>query len=73
MARVRRSLTYVTTNLLYLSHGLISEAEFEPARELRIDEMWNWSGKSWGGLPDGTSIVNRPTSRPKRAGCDAGS
>ena len=48
-----------TTNLLYLCGGLIPEPEFEPARELRIDEMWHWTGKSWGGLPDGTSIVDR--------------
>jgi hypothetical protein len=48
-----------TTNLLYLSGGLIPEPEFEPARELRIEEMWHWTGKSWGGLPDGTSIVDR--------------
>jgi len=46
-----------TTNLLYLSGGLIPQPEFEPAKELRIDEMWRWTGKSWGGLPDGTSIV----------------
>src|SRR5262249_2056246 len=48
-----------TTNILYLSKGLIPEPEFEPARELRIKEMWNWTGQSWGGLPDGTSIVDR--------------
>jgi hypothetical protein len=47
-----------TTNLLYLSRGLIPQPEFEPARELRIEEMWNWTGQSWGGLPDGTSIVD---------------
>ncbi|MDY3551228.1 hypothetical protein R5W24_000303 [Gemmata sp. JC717] len=35
-----------TTNVLYLSHGLIPEPEFEPAKELRIDEMWNWTGKA---------------------------
>jgi hypothetical protein len=50
-----------TTNLLYLSRGLILPPEFEPARELRISEMWQWTGKSWGGLPDGTSLVD-----PKR-------
>ena len=48
-----------TTNVLYLSNGLIFEPEFEPARELHIDEIWDWTGKSWGGLPDGTSIVDR--------------
>jgi hypothetical protein len=48
-----------TTNLLYLSGGLIPEPEFESARELRIREMWHWTGNRWGGLPDGTSIVDR--------------
>jgi hypothetical protein len=48
-----------TTNLLYLSGGLIPEPEFEPARELRIEEMWHWTGKCWGGLPEGTSIADR--------------
>lgn len=48
-----------TTNLLYLFGGLIPPPEFEPERELRINEMWHWTGKSWGGLPDGTSIVDR--------------
>jgi hypothetical protein len=48
-----------TTNVLYLSSGLIPEPEFESARELRIDEMWHWTGGDWGGLPDGTSIVDR--------------
>lgn len=49
-----------TTNVLYLSQGLVAEPEFEPARDLRIDEMWHWTGESWGGLPDGTSIVDHP-------------
>jgi hypothetical protein len=48
-----------TTNLLYHSGGLIPEPAFEPERELRIDEMWHWTGKPWGGLPDGTSIADR--------------
>lgn len=47
-----------TTNLLYLSGGLISQPEFELARELCIDEMWKWTGQSWGGMPDGRSIVD---------------
>ena len=56
-ARVR------TTNVLYLSKGLVPEPEFEPARELHIDEIWHWTGESWGGLPDGTSIVDRESGR----------
>lgn len=47
-----------TINVLYLSKGLIPQPEFEPPRELRIKEMWRWTGKSWGGLPDGTSIAD---------------
>jgi hypothetical protein len=47
-----------TTNVLYLAKGLIPQPDFEPARELRIEEIWRWPGQSWGGLPDGTSIVD---------------
>jgi hypothetical protein len=47
-----------TTNVLYVTRGLVAEPEFEPPKELRIKEMWKWTGKSWGGLPDGTSIVD---------------
>lgn len=47
-----------TTNIFYAARGLVSEPEFELARELHIDEMWHWTGNSWGGLPDGTSIMD---------------
>jgi hypothetical protein len=47
-----------TTNVLYVSKGLTPQLEFEPPREIQIKDMWNWTGKSWGGLPDGTSIVD---------------
>lgn len=47
-----------TTNVLYRSRGLIPQPEFEPEREMRIDEMWQWTGQPWGGLPDGTSIAD---------------
>ncbi len=46
-----------TTNVLYVFSGMVPEPEFEPARDLRINEMWHWTGKSWGGLPDGTSLA----------------
>jgi hypothetical protein len=52
-ARVR------TTNVLYLLRGLTPQPEFEPPRDVRIDEMWDWTGASWGGLPDGTSIAEQ--------------
>ena len=48
-----------TTNVLYVSRGLVPQPEFEPACELHIDRMWHWTGKGWGGLPDGTSIVDQ--------------
>ena len=56
-----------TTNVLYTSKGLMAQPEFEEARELRMDEMWRWTGKSWGGLPDGTSIVDQPHGRPSES------
>jgi len=49
-----------TTNVLYAANNLIPTPEFEPARELHIDAMWHWTGQSWGGLPDGTSIGDHP-------------
>jgi hypothetical protein len=50
-ARVR------TTNILYISKGLVPEPEFEPAREIAVHDLWHWTGQPWGGLPDGTSLV----------------
>jgi hypothetical protein len=47
-----------TTNVLYVSKGLTAQSEFGPPREVQIKEMWSWTAKSWGGLPDGTSIVD---------------
>lgn len=46
-----------TTNILYQLRGLITESEFDAPKEVAIADLWNWSGKSWGGLPDGTSVV----------------
>lgn len=56
-----------TMNVLYVARGLVPEPEFEPARELRICEMWRWTGQSWGGLPDGTSFANRCTAMSPNA------
>jgi len=54
-----------TTNLLYVARGLAVESEFEPPKEVRVDDMWKWTGQPWGGLPDGTSIVDHvPRERP---------
>ena len=48
-----------TSNVLYVIYGLTAEPEFEPAKEMRLDEIWKWTGKSWGGMPDGTSLVQQ--------------
>lgn len=48
-----------TINVLYASRGLVSEPEFGPPQELRIDELWHCTEQSWGGLPDGTSLAAR--------------
>lgn len=47
-----------TANVLYFARGLAHQPEFEPPQELRIEKMWHWTGQSWGGLPEGTSIVD---------------
>lgn len=52
-----------TINVLYASKGLVPPAEFGPAVELRIDNLWDWSGAAWGGLPDGTSIASNARRR----------
>jgi hypothetical protein len=52
-ARVR------TSNVLYVSKGLTTRPEFEPPRDIRLDEMWTWTGKSRGGLADGTSMAEQ--------------
>ncbi|MGL6076000.1 MAG: hypothetical protein ACRC8S_17725 [Fimbriiglobus sp.] len=51
-----------TTNLLYVR--FVPKPEFEPARELRLDELWHWPGQSWGGLPNGTSLFSRLSDEP---------
>jgi hypothetical protein len=48
-----------TTNILYVARGLIAAPPFEPPRELRVADLWKWTGQPWGGLPDGTSIVDQ--------------
>lgn len=47
-----------TMDVLYLSKGIVSEPDFDQEKELKISELWCWSGQSWGGLPDRTSIVD---------------
>jgi hypothetical protein len=47
-----------TVKVLYIAKGLESQPQFEGARELRIDELWHWTGAGWGGLADGTSATD---------------
>ena len=47
-----------TMNALYVSKGLTSQPGFGSPREVQIKEMWSWTGKSWGGLTDGKSIID---------------
>ena len=48
-----------TNNVLYLSKGLAPQQDFSEPTILDVATMWKWSGKPWGGLPDGTSIVDQ--------------
>lgn len=48
-----------TTNLLYERAGFVEKSVFGAPERLPIEELWKWSGASWGGLPDGTSIVTK--------------
>lgn len=62
-ARVDEGLVTVrvrTTNVLYLAKGLTEEPQFALEVEIPIKDLWHWSGESWGGLPDGTSIADHP-------------
>ncbi|TWT78614.1 hypothetical protein CA13_00100 [Planctomycetes bacterium CA13] len=53
-----------TDNILYLSKKLAVESEFGAPSRIQVGRMWEWTGNSWGGLPDGTSIVDRVQSAP---------
>ncbi len=48
-----------TNNILYVHRGLVEEQGFGEPETLEIATMWDWTGEPWGGLPDGTSIVDR--------------
>lgn len=51
LARVR------TTNVLYASMNLAAVPDFGQPEELQVRSMWNWSGATWGGLPNGRTIA----------------
>ncbi|QDT51301.1 hypothetical protein Pan258_53900 [Symmachiella dynata] len=48
-----------TTNVMYLSRGVVSSHAFGPPQRIAIDQLWVWSGQPWGGLADGTSIADK--------------
>lgn len=47
-----------TTNVLYSLHGLVSSESFGSPEQISVDKLWKWTGHPWGGLPDGTLIVD---------------
>jgi hypothetical protein len=48
-----------TTNLLYVAKGLVEKTSLGPPERIPLNRLWDWSGASWGGLPDGTSIATK--------------
>ena len=52
-ARVR------TTNILYERRGLVEKSSFGAPGRVSLHQLWVWRGASWGGLPDGISIVTK--------------
>ena len=46
-----------TTNILYTMAGLTEEEDFSEPKEVRVGDLWKWTGNAWGGLEDGTSLV----------------
>lgn len=47
-----------TNNMLYIRNRLVAEHDFGPPERIAIANLWDWSGNPWGGLADGTSIVD---------------
>ena len=48
-----------TNNLLYIYKKLAKESDYGHPVEIQVSDIWNWTGKDWGGLPDGTSLAER--------------
>ena len=48
-----------TWNLLYAAKNLVKPEPLGEPQRVAIEELWKWSGQSWGGLPDGTSITSK--------------
>ena len=47
-----------TNNVLYTSNGMVERCDYGEPEEMAVTNLWKWSGQSWGGLPDGTSIID---------------
>lgn len=52
-----------TNNMLYVHKGYCGLTDFGPIEELRLSDLWRWTGQPWGGLPDGTSLIARSLKR----------
>ena len=57
-----------TNNVLYRINNLVPEQDFGPPMRVAIAELWNWTGQSWGGLADATSIVDHAADRSQDCG-----
>ncbi len=60
-----------TTNVLYLSSGLVTSEPFGPTVRIPVANLWDWTGQSWGGLNDGTSLVDHLRSNDTETSNDA--
>lgn len=45
-----------TNNLLYNYKKITRPSNYGPPVEMRIKDLWKWTGAEWGGLPDGRSL-----------------
>jgi hypothetical protein len=55
-----------TNNILYCAKGLVSEQDYGDPIIIEISKMWIWSGQTWGGLPNGESIVDNSNDKYDR-------
>jgi len=46
-----------TANVLYEMGGLTEPPDFGEGQRIKLKDIWVWTGASWGGLEDGTSLV----------------
>ena len=48
-----------TVNVLYEAKNLVKSSEYGLPAEIKINDLWKWSGEKWGGLADGNSIADK--------------